>query len=106
MGYDPKDRALGWGDVGAGYLVTVASIAGMALLLSAETPERLRNGHGAFQSETAFMAFEDDMLTMSRSEVPSSEAGEDAMDAIHRDVPRSCPGQQRPKSRAFRYVAG
>lgn len=100
MGYDPKERSLGWGDVGAGYLVTVAAIAGMALL-SAEAPK----GRGELLSDTAFMAFEDDRLTP-RSEALPSEKGEDATDAIRHEVLRSCPWQRYPKSRVVPYLAG
>lgn len=106
MGYDPKERSLGWGDVGAGYLLTVAAVAGMALLLSAGAPEWLRHDHGALRSDTASVVFEDDTLTRSRSEALPSEAGEDATDTIRYEVLRSCPWQRHPKSRALRYLAG
>ncbi len=105
MGYDPKERSLDWGDVGAGYLVTVAAVAGMALLLGTEAPGGGRNGDGTLVSDTASVAFEDDKLT-SRSEVPPPEADEDATDTIRHEVLRSCPWAGNPKNRALRYLAG
>lgn len=106
MGYDPKERALGWGDVGAAYLVTVAAIAGMALLLSAEAPERSWPDDRVLQRDAASVATEGDRLTRSRSAALPREADGGATDTIWGELPRSCPRQPNPKSRALRHAAG
>jgi len=99
MSYDPKERTVGWGDVGAGYLLAGAAIAGMLWVLGGETPAPTRLNEGVIEQGGASFDAEADSITWPRDEEPPNRTGVGAAGAAGREAPRSCPSLSKTGAR-------
>lgn len=102
MRYDPKQRAIGWSDVGAGFLLTGAAVAGMLMVLGGEEP-----GRPNFIDEALQRASAGAVLRSPRNEASwPGEADERAKGGGWAAPPPACPWRSKPGDHQRPSAAG
>lgn len=106
MGYDPKERAIGWNDIGAGYVLTVVSLAGMLLVLGGEAPEHPALSDEAYHGRGSPLATENAVRWPGNGLQSLQEAGDRPTGEAAIGPQRPCPSRPKPAADRRPYAAG